>query len=532
MGGHSSHHHYETRYYESEESKQIRAQKALEEKNKKEASEELPKILGVVQKDFSTKLKGKISKVKVKIEKELSNYSPSNLKIFLQNLTENEKIKDKLMADSEKESEKILQQTYKNTNHFNILLLGKTGVGKSTLINGIFDFKENEGAKTGEGKPITQEFEEFTSDKRKGLRFIDSKGIEMGDHNINSVFNSAKELIEKKAREGDPDKLIHCIWYCFKSSNLRFEDIEKETVSLLMNQYDDNSLPIIIVITQNYDDESTETMIKFIKDEFRFLNREITISPVIAKEKILVKKNKNFTMEKEGINELIKISFEKSQKAIYPAFVKSIKEKIIQTFAVNTENKKNQLKNELKEIVQKILNEITENEKIENSISKLSTIIEKALNIFFEIPMITEKSKNDITSFLDDLCKWCIGSLSDIISDLLRENSNELSLLLLGEQTKVKQNHNVQIKLTNEKTIDEYRIKSENDLKPSITNKVYYLAVKDIYNIISENLVEMSEEVMKEKFNEIIPNLRKSISDEKVKKLSEKMLQDILSLYN
>lgn len=255
----------------------------------------------------------------------------------------------------------------------------------------------------------------------------------MGDHNINSVFNSAKELIEKKAREGDPDKLIHCIWYCFKSSNLRFEDIEKETVSLLMNQYDDNSLPIIIVITQNYDDESTETMIKFIKDEFRFLNREIIISPVIAKEKILVKKNKNFTMEKEGINELIKISFEKSQKAIYPAFVKSIKEKIIQTFAVNTENKKNQLKNELKEIVQKILNEITENEKIENSISKLSTIIEKALNIFFEIPMITEKSKNDITSFLDNLCKWCIGSLSDIISDLLRENSNELSLLLLGE---------------------------------------------------------------------------------------------------
>ena len=354
----------------------------------------------------------------------------------------------------------------------------------------------------------------------------------MGDHNINLVFNSAKELIEKKAREGDPDKLIHCIWYCFKSSNLRFEDIEKETVSLLMNQYDDNSLPIIIVITQNYDDESTETMIKFIKDEFRFLNREIIISPVIAKEKILVKKNKNFTMEKEGINELIKISFEKSQKAIYPAFVKSIKEKIIQTFAVNTENKKNQLKNELKEIVQKILNEITENEKIENIISKLSTIIEKALNIFFEIPMITEKSKNDITSFLDNLCKWCIGSLSDIISDLLRENSNELSLLLLGEQTKVKQNHNVQIKLSNEKTIDEYRIQSENDLKPSITNKVYYLAVKDIYNIISENLVEMSEEVMKEKFNEIIPNLRKSISDEKVKKLSEKMLQDILSLYN
>ena len=213
MGGHSSHHHhhYETRYIVSPKSKEIMELNALEEKNRKEASEELPKILGIVQNEFSTKLNRKISKVKVKIEKELSNYSPSNLKIFIQNLVEDEKIEDKLIADSKKESEKILQHSYNNTNHFNILILGKTGVGKSTLINGIFDFSENEGAKTGDGKPITQEFEEFTSENKKGLRFIDSKGIEMGEHNINAVFNSTKELIDKKAREGDPDKLIHCI---------------------------------------------------------------------------------------------------------------------------------------------------------------------------------------------------------------------------------------------------------------------------------------------------------------------------------
>ena len=529
MGGHSSHHHYETRYYESPESVRIKEQNALEEKNRQEASKELPKLLGIVQDEFSTKLKGKISKVKVKIEKELSNYSPSNLKAFLQNLTENEKLKDKLISDSEKETENILHQSYKNTNHFNIVLLGKTGVGKSTLINGIFDFSENEGAKTGDGKPITQEFEEFTSDKRKGLRFIDSKGIEMGEHNINAVFNSTKELIEKKAREGDPDKLIHCIWYCFKSSNLRFEKVEKETVTLLMNQYDDNNLPIIIVITQNYDDEATETMTKFILDEFSFLNREIKIMPVIAKEKTLIKKKNKFVIEKDGIDELIKLSFDKSQKAIYPAFMKSIKEKIIQTFALNTESKKNQLKNNLKEIVQKILNEMTEEESIDSKISKLSAVVEKTLNIFFEIPMLSEKSKNDITSFLNNLSKWCVGRLNDIISDLVKDNSSELSLLLFNEQTKVKKNHNVEKTLSNEKSIDEFKIQSENDLRPSITNKVYFLAIKDIYNIISENIVEKSEEVMKEEFNKIIPDLRKYISDEKVKQLSNKMLQDILN---
>ena len=527
MGGSST--HYEVRYYESEESKRIREQNALEEKNRATASNELPKFLGIVQSEFSTKLIGKISKMKKRIEKELSNYSPSNLKIFLQKLTQNENVKAKLIEDSKKESENILNNSYTKSNHFNVLLLGKTGVGKSTLINGIFDFSDNEGAKTGDGKPITQEFDEFISDRRKGLRFIDSKGIEMGEHNINAVFNSTKQLIEQKAREGDPDKLIHCIWYCFKSSNLRFEDVEKKTLTLLMNQYDDNNLPIIIVITQNYDDEATETMTEFIKNEFTFLNRDITIMPVIAKNKIISKKKNKLVIEKDGIEELLKISFDKSQKAIYPAFMKSIKEKIIQTFSMNTENKKNKLKNDLKEIVQKILNEITEKEKMEDSISKLSTIVEKTLNIFFEIQIISEKSQKDISLFLDNLCKWSMGRLNDIISDLLKENSNELSLLLFNEQSKVKKNHNVEKALSNEKTIDEFRIQSEHDLKPSITNKVYFLAIKDIYNIISENIVEMSECVMKEKFNQIIPEFRNNISDVKLKQLSNKILQEIIN---
>ena len=152
---------------------------------------------------------------------------------------------------------------------------------------------------------------------------------------------------------------------------------------------------------------------------------------------------------------------------------------------------------------------MTENESIENKISKLSSIIEKTLNIFFEISLISEKSKNDINSFLDNLCKWCIGRLNDIILDLVKENSNELSLLLFKEQTRVKKVIMWKKTLSNEKSIDEFRIQSEQDLKLPITNKVYFLAIKDIYNIISGNLVEMSEEIMKEEFNKIVPDLRK-----------------------
>ena len=583
------------KYYESEESKRIRAENERERQNRVAASQELPKSLDIIKKDFFTKLNDKILNMKEKINQELSHYSPANLKIFLQKLAENENLKIILIEYIKKESEKILLIYYKNSTHFNIVLLGKTGVGKSTLINGIFDYSEKEGAKTGEGEPITQKFDEFTSDKRKGLRLIDSKGIEMGDNNINAVLNSAKQLIEQKAVEGNPDKLIHCIWYCFKSDILRFENIEKETLSLLMNQYEDNQLPIIIVITQNYDENNTEKMIDYIKKEFQILKREMTIMPVVAKNHIQVNKKREFIIEKDGIEELLKISFEKSQKAILPAVYNSIKEKTIQAFEEKTQNKINKLKINLQENAEKILNGIKEEDKIEDSVSKLSTIIKKTLNIIFEIGNdddeenienleireneeinheenaqqnqdenqnqeqmeqieqnreeqenneivggdennneqmeqinLSQKSIEEINLFLDDLCKWCIERLNDIISESLKENSNELKELLFKEQEKVKNDKNVKGKLDNEKSLDDYKIQSEIDLKPLIMNKVYFLAMKEIFNIISINLVEVSEAVIKEQFDMIKPELRNYISDDKLKKLSGKILEEII----
>ena len=295
-----------------------------------------------------------------------------------------------------------------------------------------------------------------------------------------------------------------------------------------MNQYYDNKLPIIIVITQNYNDKETEIMTDYIKNEFKFLNREITIMPVVAEKKIMERKKNKFVIEKDGIEELIKISFEKSQRAIYPAIMNSVIEKIIQTFMILTENKKIKLKDELKEILQKISDELTENEYIENSITKLSLIFEKNFDIFFEIPLISEQSKKDINDFLENLSKWCIERLKDVILNFVKENSKELWLLLFNEQTKVKKEKNVERTLSNEKTIEEYTLQSKQVLQPLITNKVYFLALKIINNIIFKQIVEMNEEVMKEQIKKIEPELKNIVSDEKLKQLSNKILQDII----
>ena len=60
--------------------------------------------------------------------------------------------------------------------HFNILILGNTGVGKSTLVNTILKSKL---AETDDHKPCTMgKPRAYESEKAKGIRIWDSRGIE------------------------------------------------------------------------------------------------------------------------------------------------------------------------------------------------------------------------------------------------------------------------------------------------------------------------------------------------------------------
>ncbi len=122
----------------------------------------------------------------------------------------------------------------------NILVAGKTGVGKSTLINAVF---RGDLARTGAGKPVTQTTQEFT---RPGhpLTIIDTRGLEVGDYERSR--RELADLIRERSASTDQDRHLHVAWLCIQDSSHRVEDAEIELCGMLA----DAGIPVVAVLTK------------------------------------------------------------------------------------------------------------------------------------------------------------------------------------------------------------------------------------------------------------------------------------------
>lgn len=149
-----------------------------------------------------------------------------------------------------------LQQEMKDMGHVNIIVAGKTGVGKSTLINGIFREKL---ADTGVGTPVTATLREYCKEGLP-LRVYDTIGLELDHGKQEQVKTEIHNLIKSKLSTGEKDQFIHCIWYCINVEANRIETFEQDLINQLALDNKDFDVPVIVVLTMAYNKKKAQEL--------------------------------------------------------------------------------------------------------------------------------------------------------------------------------------------------------------------------------------------------------------------------------
>lgn len=134
----------------------------------------------------------------------------------------------------------VISERIKNLKHLNIIVAGKTGVGKSTLINAVF--RDNL-AETGMGKPVTDHMRKITK-KGVPLSIYDTRGFELGKEVQTEVKKEVVDTISKGLATHDVNEAIHCIWYCINTASNRIEPEEIEWLRELSNDNQITQVPI------------------------------------------------------------------------------------------------------------------------------------------------------------------------------------------------------------------------------------------------------------------------------------------------
>lgn len=195
------------------------------------------------------------------------------------------------------EAIKAIADKIKNLKTLNIMVAGKTGVGKSTLINSVFREKL---AETGMGKPVTDHMRKIT---KKGipLAIYDTRGFELGKEVQTEVKKEVIDTISKGLATQDINKAIHCIWYCINTASNRVESEEIEWLKELSKDNQITQVPIIIVLTQSFSKKKADEMRKMLIDENLDV---IQVIPVLAEDYEI---DEDYVAKSYGLDVLIKV---------------------------------------------------------------------------------------------------------------------------------------------------------------------------------------------------------------------------------
>ena len=152
----------------------------------------------------------------------------------------------------------------------NVLIAGRTGVGKSTLINSVF---HGDMATTGHGTPVTRTARLI---RKEGvpLGIWDTRGLEMAD--FRETLGELTRLVQRRARDPDAERHIHVAWHCIHEDGRRVEDADRDLCRTLSEH-----MPVLGVITKARSDEGFRAEAQRLLPEAKNIVRVRAIAEVL-----------------------------------------------------------------------------------------------------------------------------------------------------------------------------------------------------------------------------------------------------------
>jgi uncharacterized protein (DUF697 family)/predicted GTPase len=172
----------------------------------------------------------------------------------------------------------------------NLLITGMTGVGKSTLINAVF---EGDFASTGQGRPVTQGTQLY---EKEGfpLRILDTRGLEVSRYA--ETLQQLTELVQQR-QAGDSDQHVHVAWLCLSEDSRRVQEADVNLVGMLS----DAGVPVIAVITKARADQGFQETVR------ELLPRAAAVLRVRALDEEL---DDGHRLESQGLEQLVDATIE------------------------------------------------------------------------------------------------------------------------------------------------------------------------------------------------------------------------------
>lgn len=183
----------------------------------------------------------------------------------------------------------------------NVLVIGNSGVGKSTLINAVLG---EDVAKTGRGtEGTTKELAIYQGDQVP-FRIIDTVGFEPSLVKEFQAINAVNKWSKDSAKEGHEDNQINVIWACVDGTSRKLFPKTIESLSRATAMW--KSVPVIAVITKSYSVPERAENIDMVNNAFakqkRYSKNLRKVIPVVASTYML---NDIAYAPPDGITELI-----------------------------------------------------------------------------------------------------------------------------------------------------------------------------------------------------------------------------------